>query len=188
MWCRQGQSRETTTSPRYQAADSVCKRRACAHTDGIRVDVHASVRHVRTKSVTSHCAMGWPMHSTALVAFGLAALVACPLAHAGTGWPVDSSFYDQIKRVVYGDENAAAAAADSSADGATDSPPLPPLSLPLTQASTLTRNACSEIFDGSKYCSLAETAAFYIIILTPIRSDTKRLRYNVVGRMWRTTV
>lgn len=80
--------------------------------------------------------MGRPMYLLSLVAVCLAALVACPSPAAG--WPVDSSFYDEIKRIVYGNDNAAAASS-SAADAdsaATDSTPPPPLSLPLAQASS----------------------------------------------------
>lgn len=82
--------------------------------------------------------MGRPMYLSLIAVCAAAALFACPSATAG--WPVDSSFYDEIKRIVYGgggDDDAAAGTpvADSSTSG-TDSPLLPPLSLPSSQAST----------------------------------------------------
>ncbi|XP_015366789.1 PREDICTED: peptidyl-alpha-hydroxyglycine alpha-amidating lyase 2-like [Diuraphis noxia] len=65
----------------------------------------------------------WPLATTVcLVAF----LATCPVL--AVGWPVDSSFYDEIKRVVYGGGETV----DDSGATATESSPLPPLSLPLS--------------------------------------------------------
>lgn len=129
QWRRQGQSCAKRWRPNARTIHTHTRARACGQ-DTVSASFTSSLGHI------SHCAMGWPMYMSLVC---LAALAACPLA--ATGWPVDSNFYDQIKRVVYGDDNLAIAAAaavdddDSSSSFSTDSPPLPPLSLPLTQAS-----------------------------------------------------
>lgn len=58
-------------------------------------------------------------------------LATCPAL--AVGWPVDSGFYDEIKRVVYGSgENV-----DDSAAAVTESTPSPPLSLPSTSQASI---------------------------------------------------
>lgn len=98
----------------------------------------AEIRVSRSQCQSPHCVMmgrSVCYLSLRVAVCVAAALVACPSATAG--WPVDSSFYDEIKRVVYGDD-------------ATESPPPPPLSLPSSQASIHTRNIIPRV--GARFC------------------------------------
>jgi len=76
--------------------------------------------------------MGQPMYLSllAITVCLITLLATCPTL--AVGWPVDSSFYDEIKRVVYGGgENI-----DDSV-AATESSPPPPLSLPLSSQASI---------------------------------------------------
>lgn len=112
-----------------------------------RANTHARTR-ARTGFATppphrnvSRCAMSRPMmlpsssSSSTLLAIAVCSTVLAAGASAPDRWSVDNGFYDQIKRVVYGDEDNAAAALPSS--DVTDSPPPPPISLPLTSQASI---------------------------------------------------
>jgi len=76
--------------------------------------------------------MGQPMHLSllAITVCLITFLATCP--ELAVGWPVDSSFYDEIKRVVYGGgENI-----DDSV-AVTESSPPPPLSLPSSSQASI---------------------------------------------------